>query len=144
MCPRLHRYATPRQTAEYLLHGFRCGRQFLLQNDFSCFIQDAVRTGAISQIHTNGELPFENVFPTRPHSANLLHCRSPFSLCLEHVEHWERIASRWRPAFSSHLINVTNGKSGLQYLAMRRDVHVVGKVKVAERSPVTFACCVSA
>src|ERR1700693_171339 len=26
-------------------------------------------------------------------------------LCLEHVEHWERIASRWRPAFSSHLIS---------------------------------------
>ena len=25
-------------------------------------------------------------------------------MCLEHVEHWERIASRWRPAFSSHLI----------------------------------------
>jgi hypothetical protein len=24
-------------------------------------------------------------------------------LCLKHVEHWERIASRWRPAFSSHL-----------------------------------------
>src|SRR5258706_10647714 len=28
-------------------------------------------------------------------------------LCLEHVFHWERIASRWRPAFSSHLIKVT-------------------------------------
>jgi hypothetical protein len=28
-----------------------------------------------------------------------------FSLCLEHVEHWELIASRGRPAFSSHLIN---------------------------------------
>jgi hypothetical protein len=28
-----------------------------------------------------------------------------FSLCLEHVDHWERIASRRRPAFSSHLIN---------------------------------------
>src|SRR6266446_4212405 len=26
-------------------------------------------------------------------------------LCLEHVFHWERIASRWRPAFSSHLSN---------------------------------------
>jgi len=26
-------------------------------------------------------------------------------LCFEHVEHWERIASRGRPAFSSHLIN---------------------------------------
>src|SRR5260370_18775336 len=25
-------------------------------------------------------------------------------LCLEHVFHWERIASRWRAAFSSHLI----------------------------------------
>src|SRR5260370_19340234 len=26
-------------------------------------------------------------------------------LCLEHVFHWERIASRWRPAFSSHLVS---------------------------------------
>jgi hypothetical protein len=46
----------------------------------TCFIQDAVRTGAISQIQSNGQLPLENVSPTRPHSANLLHCRSPF-LC---------------------------------------------------------------
>src|SRR5690348_4450295 len=80
MRPRLHRYATPRHATEYLLHGFRCGRQFVLQNDFSCFIQNAVRTEAISQIHTNGELSFKNAFSTRAHSANLLHCRSPF-LC---------------------------------------------------------------
>jgi hypothetical protein len=26
-------------------------------------------------------------------------------LRLERVVHWERIASRWRPAFSSHLIS---------------------------------------
>jgi hypothetical protein len=26
-------------------------------------------------------------------------------LRLERLVHWERIASRWRPAFSSHLIN---------------------------------------
>src|ERR1700722_5538061 len=26
-------------------------------------------------------------------------------LRLERVDHWERIASRWRPAFSSHLTN---------------------------------------
>src|SRR6266850_6401045 len=26
-------------------------------------------------------------------------------LCFEHVDHWELIASRWRPAFSSHLIS---------------------------------------
>src|SRR5271168_1720106 len=33
-------------------------------------------------------------------------------LCLEHVEHWERIASRWRPAFSSHLISRVTGHWG--------------------------------
>jgi hypothetical protein len=32
----------------------RCGRQFVFQNDFSCFIQDAVRAGAISKDLTNG------------------------------------------------------------------------------------------
>jgi hypothetical protein len=31
-------------------------------------------------------------------------------LCLEHVFHWERIASRWRPAFSSHLISRITGQ----------------------------------
>jgi hypothetical protein len=79
-CSRLHRYATPRHATEYLQHGFRCGRQFMFEYYLSCFMQDAVRTGAISQIQTNRELPLENVFSTRPHSANLLHCRSPF-LC---------------------------------------------------------------
>ena len=28
---------------------------------------------------------------------------SQFSERFERVDHWERIASRWRPAFSSHL-----------------------------------------
>jgi hypothetical protein len=31
-------------------------------------------------------------------------------LRLERVVHWERIASRWRPAFSSHLINALTGQ----------------------------------
>ena len=44
MRPRLHRYTTPRQATEYLLHGFRCGRQFVFQNNFSGFIQNAVRS----------------------------------------------------------------------------------------------------
>jgi hypothetical protein len=30
-------------------------------------------------------------------------------LCLEHVIHRELTASRWRPAFSSHLINAVTG-----------------------------------
>ncbi len=42
----------------------------------------------------------------------------PFLLRLERVDHWERIASRRRPAFSSHLVNAqtvnvdSNGKPG--------------------------------
>jgi hypothetical protein len=31
-------------------------------------------------------------------------------LRLERVVHWERIASRWRPAFSSHLVNALTGE----------------------------------
>jgi hypothetical protein len=26
-------------------------------------------------------------------------------LCFEHVDYWELTASRWRPAFSSHLVS---------------------------------------
>src|SRR5215475_2661073 len=104
MRPRLHRDATPWHASEYLLYGFWCGRQFMLQNDFSCSIQDAVGTGAISEIQANGELPLENVFPTCPHSANLLHCRSPF-YCASSTSN---IGSVSHPAgdrpYSSHLI----------------------------------------
>jgi hypothetical protein len=43
------------------------------------FIQNAVTAGAISQIQANGQLVlFENLHPRYHHSANLLHCRSPF------------------------------------------------------------------
>src|SRR5258705_5735376 len=43
-------------------------------------------------------------------------------LCLEHVFHWERIASRWRPAFSSHLVTAQIGevKSAKRTLPVRR------------------------
>src|ERR1700678_840656 len=65
--------------------------------------------GSIAQIQTNRELiRFENPDPLDLDSANLLHRRSP--LRLERVVHWERIASRWRPAFSSHLVNAVTGK----------------------------------
>ena len=63
MRPRLHRDATPRHATEYLLHGFRCGRQFVLQNNFPCFIQDAVRTGAISRSTPMVSCPWKMFFP---------------------------------------------------------------------------------
>src|SRR5882762_457496 len=110
MCSGLQCDETPRYLSKCLFYRFRCRRHFLFQNDFSCFIQNTVERPAISQIHTDRQLLFLENFVTKYlHSANLLHCRSPF-LCLEHVFHRERIASRWRPAFSSHLINAEIGQ----------------------------------
>src|SRR6266478_5089027 len=104
MCSCLHGNETPRYLSKCLLHRFRCRRHFLFQNDFPCFIQNTIERPAISQIHTDRQLLLIENFVTKYlHSANLLHSRSPF-LCLEHVFHRELIASRWRPAFSSHLI----------------------------------------
>src|SRR5208282_6380931 len=48
---------------------------------------------------------FENHVSLCPNSASLFHCRSPFLVRFERVDPWERIASRGRPAFSSHLIS---------------------------------------
>src|SRR5260370_35316102 len=47
-------------------------------------------------------------------------------LCLEHVFHRERIASRWRPAFSSHLIKVLLVEMNLAKLARSP---LVGNIK---------------
>src|SRR5256884_81749 len=80
MRSRLHRYATPHHPSKGLLHFFRSCWYLLFSKDFADFIQNAVRTETISQIQPNGELPVQNVFFTRLHIANLLHCRSPF-LC---------------------------------------------------------------
>src|SRR5467141_1504308 len=68
--------------------------QFLFQKNFARFIQNAVVRPAIAEVQTNRQLvSFENHVSIYANSASLLHSRSPF-LCLEHVEHWERIASR--------------------------------------------------
>jgi hypothetical protein len=46
-------------------------------------------------------------------SANLFHCRSPFYLCLEHVDNLGAYsASRRRPAFSSHLLTTATEMAG--------------------------------
>src|SRR5580700_2851279 len=63
-------------------------------------------TGSISQVQTDGQLGlFENLLPPRCYSATLFHKPVSFPLRLERVNRWERIASRRRPAFSSHLRN---------------------------------------
>src|SRR5882762_8873657 len=111
MCPSLQGDETLRYLCKYLFHRFRCRRHFLFQNDFPRFIQNAVARPVIAEVQTNRELvSFENLVSNRPHSASLFHSRSPFLLRLERVDHWERIASRGRPAFSSHLCSSLSGQ----------------------------------
>src|SRR5580658_10092559 len=106
MCSGLQCDATLRYFSKGSLHRFRCRRQLLFQNDLGCFIQNTVERPAISQIQTNRQLLLlENFALECLHSVSLFHKPVSFSLRFERVDHWERIASRWRPAFSSHLIN---------------------------------------
>jgi len=68
-------------------------------------------TGSVSQVQTDGPLGlFENLVSVCRHGAILFHKPVSFRLRFERVDHWERIASRWRPAFSSHLISSIKGK----------------------------------
>jgi hypothetical protein len=53
----------------------------------SAFIQNAVAAGAISQIQPDRQLLLRNIPALLcRRGANLFHCRSPFYLCLEHVD----------------------------------------------------------
>jgi hypothetical protein len=58
----------------------------------------------ISQVHSDRQLLLpENLLPLRCHGDILIHKPVSFPLRLERVNRWERIASRRRPTFSSHL-----------------------------------------
>src|SRR6266436_5812269 len=113
MCSGLQCDAALRYPRKCLLHCFRCRRHFLFQNDLARFIQNAVERPAIAEVQTNRELvSFENHVSIYQNSASLFHSRSPF-LCLEHVDHWERIASRGdRP---SHPIWLESGNRRSQF-----------------------------
>src|SRR6202020_3345677 len=84
-------------------------RYFLFQNDFASFLQNTVERPTISQIHTDGWLLLlQNFVPQYLHSANLLHCRSPF--CASSASFIGSVSHpAGRPAFSSHLINALTG-----------------------------------
>src|ERR1017187_8334505 len=111
--PRFQRHPAAWHPSENLLHGLRRGRHFLFQNYFSRFIQNAVPTPSVSQIKPNRQLLTRIFFHLLcRHSANLFHCRSPLSPCASSASiTWELIASRRRPAFSSHLVS-TGYESG--------------------------------
>src|SRR5215472_2056098 len=78
--------------AEEFLQCFRTHADSLLQLDLACFIHHAVPTAAISQIQPDGE-PLLRKIPAWlcSYSANLLHCRSPFTSCASSTSiTWER------------------------------------------------------
>src|ERR1700684_2891124 len=112
---------TPRNLAEHLLDSFQCRGQFLFQDYFTRFVQDAVTAGSISQIQTDRQLVIlENLDPLNRHSANLLHCRSPF--CASSASFIGSVSHpAGRPAFSSHLISRVTGKVKLS------EIHLDGK-----------------
>src|SRR5271167_751010 len=107
--PRFQRHPAARHPTEDFLHGLRPGRHFLFQNYFSRLIQYAVPTPSVSQIQPDRQFLTYNFFDLLCRcSANLLHCRSPLSPCASSASiTWELIASRRRPAFSSHLVSPT-------------------------------------
>ena len=70
-------------------------RHFLLQNDLARFIQNAVERETISQIQSDGKLSLLQNFIPRCLQVLIFFIAGLLFLCLEHVEHWERIASRW-------------------------------------------------
>jgi hypothetical protein len=76
-----------RHLAEDFAQRFRIRAHALLQLYLAGFLQHAVPAVAISQIQSNGQFLLQNIPALRCCSgANLLHCRSPFYLCFEHVD----------------------------------------------------------
>src|SRR5581483_2278670 len=76
-----------RHRAENFLQRFRTGAYALLQLYLAGFVEHAIPAVAVAQIQADGELLPRNIPALPCHcGANLLHCRSPFYLCLEHVD----------------------------------------------------------
>ncbi len=145
---------------EYLLHGFRRSCQFVLQNYLSCFIQDAVRTRAISQMQTIGELVPFYLNACLPSSVWCRPSRLPVSssLCFEHVDQWERMASRGdrpshptrqvfffrsvetQPYFKRGAILSSAGKSGMWGRPVR--VNQAGIVPCSRATTALAWCCI--
>src|SRR6202047_2541721 len=78
---------TARHRPEDFLQCFPARMDSLFPLYLPGFIHHAVPTVAISQIQSDGQFLLRNIPALRCCSgANLLHCRSPFYLCLEHVD----------------------------------------------------------
>src|SRR5437763_15827088 len=78
---------TARNGPEDFLQRVRTRTNSLFQLYLTGLIHDAVPAVAIAQIQSDGQFLLRNIPALRCRSdANLLHCRSPFYLCFEHVD----------------------------------------------------------
>src|SRR5437763_15464027 len=78
---------TARNGPEDFLQRVRTRTDSLYQLYLTGLIHDAVPAVAIAQIQSDGQFLLRNIAALRCRSdANLLHCRSPFYLCFEHVD----------------------------------------------------------
>jgi hypothetical protein len=81
---------TARHRPEDFLQCFPTRLDSLFPLYLAGFIDHAVPTVAIAEIQSNGQFLLQKSLALlRCCGANLLHCRSPFYLCLEHVDNLE-------------------------------------------------------
>src|SRR5436309_12495153 len=91
---------------EDFLQRFRTRTNSLFQLYLTGLIHDAVPAVAIAQIQSDGQFLLRNIPALRCRSdANLLHCRSPFYLCFEHVDNLGAYTAS-RPETGLHIPSV--------------------------------------
>jgi len=87
MRPDLQRDPAVRHLAENFAQRCRIRADALLPLYLTRFVQHAVPAVAISQIESDGQSLLQDFLARlRRYGATLLHCRSPFYLCFEHVD----------------------------------------------------------
>src|SRR3954451_14710424 len=126
MRPDFHCDPTAGHAPEEFLQRFRTRTNSLFQLYLTCLIHDAVPAVAIAQIQSDGQFLLRNIPTLRSRSdANLLHRRSPFYLCFEHVDNLGAYtASRSETALLISSVNIN-----------RQDVHDVGRRGTQSQEP---------
>src|ERR1700693_6413931 len=97
-----------RHAAKHGVQRLRHGRNLLFEKHLPALVQNAVQLDRSPK-----SKPMVSFSPTtfsivgRRCGANLLHCRSPFYLCFEHVDNLGAYSIPSETAFSSHLLTAT-------------------------------------
>jgi hypothetical protein len=97
---------TARHRAENLLQRFPIRANSLFQLYLTCLIDDAIPAVAIAQIQSDGQLLGEIFLLCFATAVLTFFIAGLLNICASStLITWERIASRRRPVFSSHLVS---------------------------------------